>query len=267
MTLDLLGLALLDQHRDSDKDFKLLYIRDADGFAAEYAMRDWFEFGAFPILEENALKRCSGRVLDVGAGVGRHILALQAGGFEACAIDVLEPAVRIMRERGVDNAHCLDILDESLYVPVDAAAGTSTNATSTYRRLNVDRIRSLAPSLADFLRSAQSSDAGGYFNTIVMLSDTIGMVGTLAGLTDLLRKLTAWLATSGDARVLLDCSDIDVALQLDSGRHHAYAESVRADTYVGEMTMHFEYNGAVGSSFRWLYVSFDKLNTMANECG
>ena len=98
-----------------------------------------------------------------------------------------------------------------------------------------------------------------------MLSDTIGMVGTLDGLRGLLAKLRAWLAPGG--RLVLDCSDIDVALALDSGRHVAYAQTLPRSHYVGEMTMHLEYKSRVGSSFRWLYVSFSVLCDVARQCG
>ena len=59
---------------------------------------------AFEAWEAVALGRCGPRVLDVGAGVGAHALVLQERGHEVTALDPIPEAVRIMRERGVEDA-------------------------------------------------------------------------------------------------------------------------------------------------------------------
>ena len=64
-------------------------------FRTEKAFEDW---------ESIALGRCGPRVLDIGAGVGAHALVLQARGHEVTALDRIPEAVRIMRERGVEDA-------------------------------------------------------------------------------------------------------------------------------------------------------------------
>jgi SAM-dependent methyltransferase len=70
-------------------------IRASFFFRAEEAFEEW---------ESIALARCGPRVLDIGAGVGAHALVLQARGHEVTALDMMPEAVRIMRERGVEDA-------------------------------------------------------------------------------------------------------------------------------------------------------------------
>ncbi len=59
---------------------------------------------AFEEWEAIALGHCGRRVLDIGAGVGAHALVLQEQGHEVTALDPIPEAVRIMRERGVEDA-------------------------------------------------------------------------------------------------------------------------------------------------------------------
>ncbi|MGH7676609.1 MAG: class I SAM-dependent methyltransferase [Gemmatimonadales bacterium] len=60
-------------------------------------------------VEQAALARCRGRVLDAGAGTGIHTLALQARGLDVTAIDFVPEAVEIMRRRGVRDARRADL--------------------------------------------------------------------------------------------------------------------------------------------------------------
>ena len=70
-------------------------IRASFFFRAEEAFEEW---------ESIALARCGPRVLDIGAGVGAHALVLQERGHEVTALDLIPDVVRIMRERGVEDA-------------------------------------------------------------------------------------------------------------------------------------------------------------------
>ena len=64
----------------------------------------------FSPIDREALGRCSGRVLDVGAAAGAVTLPLQERGLEVTALDPVPDAVRIMRNRGVLNARLGDVM-------------------------------------------------------------------------------------------------------------------------------------------------------------
>ena len=67
-----------------------------------------------PEIERVALQRCSGRILDVGAGSGCHSLALQAMEKPVMAIDISPLSVAAMRERGVKDVRCINLFDSAL---------------------------------------------------------------------------------------------------------------------------------------------------------
>ena len=67
-----------------------------------------------PEIERVALQRCSGRILDVGAGSGCHSLALQAMAKSVTAIDISPLSVAAMRERGVKDVRCINLFDPAL---------------------------------------------------------------------------------------------------------------------------------------------------------
>ncbi len=66
--------------------------------------------------ERAAFELVRGRVLDIGAGAGRHSLEAQRRGLEAVAIDISPGAVTVCRRRGVRDARLLSLeeIDESL---------------------------------------------------------------------------------------------------------------------------------------------------------
>ena len=66
-------------------------------------------FDQMPIQEQEALKRCSGKILDVGAGAGAHSLWLQDHGFEVDAMEISPLLCSAMQQRGVKNILLQDI--------------------------------------------------------------------------------------------------------------------------------------------------------------
>ena len=65
-----------------------------------------------PPLEKEMLRLARGRVLDVGAGAGCHTLELMKRGLQTVAIDISEPSVQVMKERGID-ARLINFFDET----------------------------------------------------------------------------------------------------------------------------------------------------------
>ncbi len=72
----------------------------------DYLFRDYDEM---PLWEQEALKRCKGPVLDIGAGAGSHSLALLQQGLEVVAMDVSPGAVAVMKQRGLPKVLHEDI--------------------------------------------------------------------------------------------------------------------------------------------------------------
>jgi hypothetical protein len=64
-----------------------------------------------PRIEKTALKKCRGKILDVGAAAGCHSLVLQQKGFQVTALEKSELAAKTMKSRGVQNVICTDIFD------------------------------------------------------------------------------------------------------------------------------------------------------------
>lgn len=73
-----------------------------DGFISAAPARRYLNPpDAWPALDVAAVERCTGRVLDVGAGAGRAALVLQDQGLGVLALDVSPAAAQACRERGV----------------------------------------------------------------------------------------------------------------------------------------------------------------------
>jgi SAM-dependent methyltransferase len=57
-------------------------------------------FDEMPMIEQLALDRCKGKVLDVGAGSGTHSLELSDRGHDVLSIDISKGAVDYMKRNG-----------------------------------------------------------------------------------------------------------------------------------------------------------------------
>lgn len=107
---DPMGAAIYDYHKTGMADILLVRstMFDDDNIPVETLFRD---FKDMPELEQFALKKAKGRILDVGAGSGCHSLALKDMGKDVVAIDISALSVEVMKERGLD-ARCVNFYDD-----------------------------------------------------------------------------------------------------------------------------------------------------------
>jgi SAM-dependent methyltransferase len=104
-----LAAALVDHHR-TGRPRRVAATR-ADGVRFDIETEEYFTLGGeLAALDALALEHAQGRVLDVGAGAGRHALALEARGLEVVAIDVSPLCVALCRARGVREARVFDVM-------------------------------------------------------------------------------------------------------------------------------------------------------------
>ncbi len=71
-----------------------------DGSRRRLPLGRWL--GTPDAAEETVLERAVGPVLDLGCGVGRHVVALGARGVRAVGVEISSVAVAIARERGAE---------------------------------------------------------------------------------------------------------------------------------------------------------------------
>lgn len=108
--MDVFGLALSDFYKNNSAE--ILWLNNSYGDMEEMPVDIFFRTEyEMPELEHKALALCYGKVLDVGAGVGSHALALQEMGLDVTAIDISTNAVKIMQQRGVKKAYEQSIFD------------------------------------------------------------------------------------------------------------------------------------------------------------
>ncbi len=102
-SLDIIGSACRNYLQKPDKNLSLEVwsnIAETDIIPVHYLFRPFEEM---PPLEQEALKHCRGKVLDIGAGAGSHALWLQEQGFDVTALEISPGCCEIMEKRGIKN--------------------------------------------------------------------------------------------------------------------------------------------------------------------
>ena len=67
-------------------------------------------FEQMPHLEQIALERAKGKILDVGCGAGSHSLYIQNKGLDVTAIDISANAINACQLRGLKNTRMQNVL-------------------------------------------------------------------------------------------------------------------------------------------------------------
>ncbi len=101
----------------------------------------------------------------------------------------------------------------------------------------------------------------GKYDTILMLMNGIGIVGTLERLPVFFRHLDEILAPGG--QVLCDSSDISYVFEGEDGMIDIPNEM----EYYGEHSFQMQYKDTIGEPFDWLYIDADTLKEQALKNG
>lgn len=98
---DAFGLALLD-YLEHGSEARSHFIERDDGLLEAVDTGVVFtRESEWSVAEASVAERARNRVLDVGAGAGRHALPLQEAGHDVVALDISPGAVEVCRRRGV----------------------------------------------------------------------------------------------------------------------------------------------------------------------
>ena len=192
-------------------------IRRDDGFSQLVPVAPSFAGPPFHPIEQQSLDRATGRVLDVGAGAGRHTLSLQERGCRVTAIETAPELAGIMSGRGV----------------AEALTGDLTGL------------------------------AGRQFDTILMLMNGFGLVGTLIGAATFFRQAGRLLSPGGQ----ILCDSLDVRCTTNPV-HLAYQQAnLSRGQPAGQMRFWIEYGGRQGRPFDWLHLDFGALRDLSRSHG
>lgn len=104
---DVFGRALSDFMKGEKNSY--VVTRD-DGYHDEEQIERYFwQYIQWPDYEREVLKEARGKILDIGAGAGRHSLWLQNRGFDVNAIDISPLVVEVLKNRGVKKVELMPV--------------------------------------------------------------------------------------------------------------------------------------------------------------
>ena len=107
---DVLGQALYDYYTKAAPG--KLWIHNTYGPKEEMPVHIYFRKPEdMRQLELVALQNCKGKVLDIGAGAGSHVLALQQKGIDVTALEISPKAAEVMKMRGVASIVEQDVFE------------------------------------------------------------------------------------------------------------------------------------------------------------
>ena len=155
---------------------------------------------------------------------------------------------------------------------LDIGAGTGVHSLPLQERgLDVCAVE-IVPEAVEIMRArgVRNVFAGDMFalksapaDTVLMMMNGIGPVGTLDGLDSFLKRLPDMVSPGG--QILVDSGDVrHRQVVTDTG---GFDWPARTGDYVGEAWIRLEYLGEVGEPFRELYLDFDTLKEHADGRG
>ncbi len=107
--LDPLGLSISNYYYKKDSTPVKVFSKvvEDEELPPEYFFRS---YSSMPKLERLALKKCTGKILDVGSGAGCHSLYLQKNKFDVTALDTSSFCCDVMSKQKIRNVINSDIL-------------------------------------------------------------------------------------------------------------------------------------------------------------
>ena len=221
---DPMGRAIADYYRTGTADRLRVFspMFEEDEIPVQTLFRQYKDM---PGIEQTAINMAKGRTLDVGAAAGCHSLVLQERGADVTAIDISPLSVETMKLRGVKK-----VLERDFF-SLGCQQATEQRALS-----------------GDSIRRSQ-------YDTILMLMNGIGIVGTLDRMPEFFGLLNKILAPGG--QVLCDSSDISYVFEGDMPEMD----------YYGEQSFRMQYKDTIGEPFPWLYIDADTLKLTAANNG
>jgi SAM-dependent methyltransferase len=201
------------------------FVERDDGYLDTGAGPAYFsDYPDWPGSVKKALRLARGRILDLGCGAGRHCLYLQRKGFDMTGIDSSPLAVKTCRLRGVRRAFNYSVED--------------LNSVRVRRRL-------------------------GRFDTIVMLGNNLGLLGSQRQAVRLLRALHD--ITNPGAQLLGETLD---PYGTRRPVHRAYqARNRQRGRMGGQIRLRVRYNNLHTPWYDYLLLSRTELRTILAGTG
>ena len=146
---------------------------------------------------------------------------------------------------------------QSQGLPV-VAVEKSAEATKIMKIRGIRDVR--CTTLDTFLEQAGNDEQ---FDTVLMMMNGMGIVGTLQKLEEFLQKIKRFLHPNG--QILADSINIKASTHNDFSKHIAVQQK-RGD-YIGEIQMTFTFEGVEGMPFPWVHVDEKTLVMLAHKHG
>lgn len=152
---------------------------------------------------------------------------------------------------------------------LDVGAGAGCHSLELQRRgVNVTAI-DISPASVETMRARGIAhalqqdfyDVEEQYDTILMLMNGIGIVGTLDNMPTFFAQLDNILAPGG--KVLFDSSDICYVFEGEDG----IIELPDTPGYYGEIAYTMQYGSVKGDEFKWLYIDADTMAEVAAQHG